>query len=78
MAEEYDVQAIMKALNAKEEMDPDQHDGCYELMCRAPLTRSVYMINTIQAAEIRTVQKVAVSKIRTASELTLTMDPKKL
>ena len=32
MAEEYDVQAIMKALKEKEEMDPDQHDGCYELM----------------------------------------------
>ena len=32
MAEEYDVQAIMNALKTKEEMDPDQHDGCYELM----------------------------------------------
>ena len=32
MAEEYNVQAIMNALKAKEEMDPDQHDGCYELM----------------------------------------------
>ena len=32
MAEEYDVQAIMNALRDKEEMDPDQHDGCYELM----------------------------------------------
>lgn len=32
MAEEYDVQAIMNALKAKEELDPDQHDGCYELM----------------------------------------------
>ena len=32
MAEEYDVQAIMNALKEKEEMDPDQHDGCYELM----------------------------------------------
>ena len=32
MAEEYDVQAIMSALREKEEMDPDQHDGCYELM----------------------------------------------
>ena len=32
MAEEYDVQAIMNALREKEEMDPDQHDGSYELM----------------------------------------------
>lgn len=32
MAEEYDVQAIMNALKEKEEMVPDQHDGCYELM----------------------------------------------
>lgn len=32
MAEEYDVQAIMDALREKEEMDPDQHDGSYELM----------------------------------------------
>ena len=32
MAEEYDVQAIMDVLKEKEEMDPDQHDGCYELM----------------------------------------------
>lgn len=32
MAQEYDVQAIMNALKTKEEMDPDQHDGCYELM----------------------------------------------
>lgn len=32
MAEEYDVHAIMSALKTKEEMDPDQHDGCYELM----------------------------------------------
>lgn len=32
MAEEYNVQAIMNALKEKEEMNPDQHDGCYELM----------------------------------------------
>ncbi len=32
MAEEYNVQAIMHTLNEKTEMDPDQHDGCYELM----------------------------------------------
>lgn len=32
MAENYDVQAIMKALNEKEELDPDKHDGSYELM----------------------------------------------
>ena len=32
MAEEYDVQAIMNALRDKEEMNPDRHDGCYELM----------------------------------------------
>ena len=32
MAEEYNVQAIMDALKENEEMDPDQHDGCYELM----------------------------------------------
>ena len=32
MAEEYNVQAIMNALKEKTEMDPDQHDGCYELM----------------------------------------------
>ena len=28
----YDIQAIMKALKNTAEMDPDQHDGCYELM----------------------------------------------
>ena len=32
MAEKYDVQAIMNVLKEKEEMNPDQHDGCYELM----------------------------------------------
>ena len=32
MAEKYDVQAIIKILSEKEEMDPDQYDGCYELM----------------------------------------------
>ena len=32
MAEEYNVQEIMSALKKKSEMDPDQHDGCYELM----------------------------------------------
>ena len=32
MAEEYNVQEIMNALRKKSEMDPDQHDGCYELM----------------------------------------------
>ena len=32
MAEKYDVRAIMNDLKAKEEMDPDKHDGCYELM----------------------------------------------
>ena len=32
MAKEYDIQAIMNTLKTKEEMDPDQHDGCYELM----------------------------------------------
>lgn len=32
MAEEYNVQAIISDLKEKSEMDPDQHDGCYELM----------------------------------------------
>ena len=32
MAEEYNVQDILTDLKAKEEMDPDKHDGCYELM----------------------------------------------
>ena len=32
MAEEYNVRAIMHDLASKEEMDPDRHDGCYELM----------------------------------------------
>ena len=32
MAEEYNVQAIMNDLKEKTEMDPDQHDGSYELM----------------------------------------------
>ncbi len=32
MAEEYNVQAVMDALKDKSEMDPDQHDGCYELI----------------------------------------------
>ena len=32
MAEEYDVHAIMNVLKEKEEMDPVQYDGCYELM----------------------------------------------
>ena len=32
MAEEYNIQAIMNDLKEKEEMDPDTHDGCYELM----------------------------------------------
>ena len=32
MAEKYNVQAIMNSLKKKSEMDPDQHDGCYELM----------------------------------------------
>ena len=32
MAEEYDVQAIMNSLREEPEMDPDRHDGCYELM----------------------------------------------
>ena len=32
MAEEYNVQAVMNELREKEEMDPDRHDGCYELM----------------------------------------------
>ena len=31
MAEEYNVQAIMNDLRIKDEMDPDQHDGCYEI-----------------------------------------------
>ena len=32
MAEKNDVQTIMNALSDKEEMDPDRHDGGYELM----------------------------------------------
>ena len=32
MTEEYDVQEIMNSLREKEEMDPDRHDGCHELM----------------------------------------------
>ena len=32
MPREYDVQAIMNALKEKEELDPDKHDGSYELM----------------------------------------------
>ena len=32
MAEEYNVQEIVDALKEKTEMDPDKHDGCYELM----------------------------------------------
>ena len=32
MAGEYNIQAIMNDLRMKDEMDPDQHDGCYELM----------------------------------------------
>ena len=32
MAEEYNVQAIMNDLRMKDEMDPDQHDGCYEIL----------------------------------------------
>ena len=32
MAEVYDIQDIMNTLQQKEEMDPDHHDGCYELM----------------------------------------------
>lgn len=32
MAEEYNIQAIINDLKEKEEMDPDKHDGCYELM----------------------------------------------
>ena len=32
MAQGYDVQAIMKLLRGKSEMNPDEHDGCYELM----------------------------------------------
>ena len=31
MAEEYNVRAIMHDLASKEEMDPDRHDGCYEI-----------------------------------------------
>lgn len=32
MTQDYDVQAILNDLKQKEEMDPDQHDGSYELM----------------------------------------------
>ena len=32
MSEEYNVQAIIDDLKTKEEMDPNKHDGCYELM----------------------------------------------
>ena len=32
MAEEYNVQAIINVLKNEEEMDPDQRDGCYELI----------------------------------------------
>lgn len=32
MAQGYDVQAIMNLLRGKSEMNPDEHDGCYELM----------------------------------------------
>ena len=32
MHDEYDVQALIDDLRSKEEMDPDQHDGCYRLM----------------------------------------------
>ena len=32
MVEEYNVQEIMADLKEKSEMDPDRHDGCYELM----------------------------------------------
>ena len=35
--EEYDVQAIMNMLKQTEEMDPDQHDGCYPLHLWTPL-----------------------------------------
>ena len=32
MAQEYDVQAIMRLLKGKSELNPDEHDGCYKLM----------------------------------------------
>ena len=32
MPEKYDKQEITRDLKAKCEMDPDQYDGCYELM----------------------------------------------
>lgn len=32
MSEEYNVQAIIDDLKTKEEMDPNKHDGSYELM----------------------------------------------
>ena len=32
MVEKYDVQAIINDLQEKEEMDPERHDGCYELL----------------------------------------------
>lgn len=32
MVEKYDVQAIIKDLKTKEEMNPEKHDGCYELL----------------------------------------------
>ena len=32
MADNYDIQGIINDLKEKEEMDPDKHDGCYELM----------------------------------------------
>ncbi len=32
MTQGYDVQAIMNLLRGKSEMNPDEHDGCYELM----------------------------------------------
>lgn len=32
MADTYNIQAILEDLNEKEEMQADQHDGCYELI----------------------------------------------
>lgn len=32
MTEEYNVQAIMNSLKDKDEIDPDQHDDCYEML----------------------------------------------
>ena len=63
MAEIYDMQAIMNALKEKEEMDPDKHDGCYQLMRET--IKSYAKLDSIESLDYKDLNLVYLTTVGT-------------